>query len=308
MSSEEYHRRLADHQLRTLRRVSGDESISSRPNSEGDDINIDNPTEDIKSLLCSLEENEIKHRFKVDDDRPHRTGGSVADNDHSLKFTCRTYFSSQFAALRKAYIGNESLYLESLSRCNAMDTTGGKSGASFSRTWDKRFIAKHVTSRELDMFLANATKYFSYMSAALFDNLPTILVKILGVYQVVIPDSAGRRVTKQLVIMEDLFHGREIHHKFDLKGILRKAAHHEGEEDAVLLDDNLMEFTKGFPLPLLVSYFRLSTRMRACMQITFFVFIISGTLSNSFEECYDSGFPRTCQYERGGLQFIGGNR
>ena len=61
-------------------------------------------------------------------------------------------------------------------------------------------------------------------------------------------------VTKQIVIMEDLFQGRDISYRFDLKGIVRKAVKNGDEMPSVLLDDNLMEFTDGFPLPIQVIY------------------------------------------------------
>ena len=40
------------------------------------------------------------------------------------KFSIKVYFAPQFAALREAQFGDETLFLESLARCGAIDTTG----------------------------------------------------------------------------------------------------------------------------------------------------------------------------------------
>ena len=194
LSSDEYHRRLDEHQSRFLaaninKSRGGHQSGSSKspgvadaspiPASLSPSVSMSDESIRLEELLRSEEGNEIRYKITADDLLPR-----AIESDESQKFICKVYFASQFSALRKAYLGDETLYLESLSRCNAIDAGGGKSKASFCRTADKKFIAKTVSQREFDMFLSNARQYFSYMSAVLFHELPTVLMKILGVYQV----------------------------------------------------------------------------------------------------------------------------
>lgn len=51
----------------------------------------------------------------------------------------------EFAAPRRSFI-------RSLSMASKWDAKGGKSGATFSKTADERFVIKYVTKTELQMF------------------------------------------------------------------------------------------------------------------------------------------------------------
>ncbi|CAM9508974.1 unnamed protein product, partial [Ectocarpus sp. 13 AM-2016] len=75
-------------------------------------------------------------------------------------------------------------YIRSLCMTTKWDAKGGKSGATFSKTADERFVVKYITKTELQMFLDCALHYFEYMSKAFFHKLPTVLCKIVGVYQI----------------------------------------------------------------------------------------------------------------------------
>ena len=127
-----------------------------------------------------------------------------------------------------------------------------------------------------DMFQKIAPEYFKYMANAYATNKQTILCKVYGMYQVGFHNKAsGRKVLKEVVVMENLFYQRRVTRVFDLKGsarsryvptenvetfdtllVRRRAArahghHFETSTDSkVLMDDNLMELTKGLPLPL----------------------------------------------------------
>lgn len=131
----------------------------------------------------------IKHTFRDFDEK-----GQV-----SCKFVCTTYWATQFQAVREVFLspgsgGDESTqmsgsdieqsYIESLSSAATWAASGGKSGASFSRTSDHRFVIKCISRTELQMFLDCAPAYFEYLSKAFFHGLPTVLCKIVGVYQV----------------------------------------------------------------------------------------------------------------------------
>ena len=118
------------------------------------------------------------------------------------------------------------------------------------------------------------------MSKAFYRDLPTVLCKILGVYTVRVQNKeTGKRITENVVVMENLFYQRRITRVCDLKGssraryvevagdsrgddfdealIKRRRARRNGQtppsradSTQVLLDDNLMELTKGRPFPL----------------------------------------------------------
>ena len=131
----------------------------------------------------------IKHTFRDFDEK-----GQV-----TCKFVCTSYWATQFQAVREVFLspkpeGDESntssgsdieqSYIESLSSAATWAASGGKSGASFSRTSDHRFVIKCISRTELQMFLDCAPAYFEYLSKAFFHGLPTVLCKIVGVYQV----------------------------------------------------------------------------------------------------------------------------
>lgn len=180
----------------------------------------------------------IKHTFRDFDSK-----GQVV-----CKFVCTTYWATQFHAVRQAFLASsassqsasrdtssvssesasvpsidiESSYIQSLSAACEWAVSGGKSGASFSKTEDGRFIVKCISRTELQMFLECAPAYFEYLSKAFFHGLPTVLCKIVGVYQIGYHNRAtGKRTMEQVAVMQNIFHGRKISRVFDLKGSLR---------------------------------------------------------------------------------------
>jgi hypothetical protein len=154
------------------------------------------------------------------------------------KFICTSYWATQFHAVRQAFFSNntsdldtnhqeefdcgEKLFVRSLFESQKWDASGGKSGATFARTADGRFVVKCISRTELQMFLDNAVSYFDYLSKAFFHGLPTVLCKILGVYQIGYHNRVtGRRSMEQIVVMPNIFYGRNVSYTFDLKGSLR---------------------------------------------------------------------------------------
>ena len=62
-----------------------------------------------------------------------------------MQFHVRSYFALQFAALRQLCLNDPDsalTYIESLARGSDWATSAGKSGSSFFRTLDGRFIFK----------------------------------------------------------------------------------------------------------------------------------------------------------------------
>jgi len=121
----------------------------------------------------------IKHTFRDFDEK-----GNV-----TCKFVCTTYWATQFHAVRQVFLANasskqdthendsqltsevEQCYVESLSCAYTWAASGGKSGASFARTSDDRFVIKCISRTELQMFLDCAPAYFEYLSKAFFHGL-----------------------------------------------------------------------------------------------------------------------------------------
>ena len=230
-----------------------------------------------ESTLISQRKTHIKHRFNDIDPK--------TDNISS-KFICHIFYATQFQAVRAEYLkddDDDEGFIRSLSMADQWNAQGGKSGASFSKSSDSRFVVKHITRTELQMFLDFAPAYFEYLAKSFYHGLPTLLVKILGVYQLGYHNRlTGKRVMEQVVIMENLFYDRNITRIFDLKGssrqryvdiigengeniddfdnyLLKKrnCRRHKNSNgpvrfnpNKVCMDDNLMELTRGRPIPL----------------------------------------------------------
>ena len=136
----------------------------------------------IEAQMLVRAKSHIKHTFR--------------DFDHKgqpiCKFVCTSYWATQFHAVRQAFLATaqqhqqqtskepernstpadiENGYIRSLSAAYSWAVSGGKSGASFSRTDDGRFIVKCISRTELQMFLDCAPAYFEYLSKAFFHGL-----------------------------------------------------------------------------------------------------------------------------------------
>ena len=62
-----------------------------------------------------------------------------------------------------------------------------------------------------------------YLSKAFFHDLPTVLCKIVGVYQIGYHNSVtGKGTMEQVAVIQNIFFGRKIARIFDLKGSLRR--------------------------------------------------------------------------------------
>ncbi|XP_067015555.2 1-phosphatidylinositol 3-phosphate 5-kinase [Anabrus simplex] len=172
-------------------------------------------------------------------------------SDASTNFFCRVYFVEHFAALRQAVlpVGDEG-FVRSLARCVPWPARGGKSGSTFCKTKDDRFVLKEMSRLEMQLFLDFAHHYFSYIQHCHSSRHPTLLGKIVGVYRIKFRN-ANTTLASNLLVMENLFYSRTVTHKFDLKGSIRNrlvnpATEREGE--IVLLDENLLKMTCDSPL------------------------------------------------------------
>lgn len=125
----------------------------------------------IERQMLTRNKSHIKHTFRDFDMKGQPT----------CKFVCTTYWATQFQAVRKAFLSQngsslsgldaEESFVESLSSAYSWAASGGKSGASFARTSDDRFVIKCISRTELQMFLDCAPAYFEYLSKAFFHGL-----------------------------------------------------------------------------------------------------------------------------------------
>jgi 1-phosphatidylinositol-3-phosphate 5-kinase len=168
----------------------------------------------------------------------------VQFQDAHCNFFCRIYFAEKFASLRAQVlpIGEEG-YIRSLSRSVQWNARGGKSGSNFAKTADDRFVLKDMSKSEVQLFLESAPNYFAYMHKCYSTGQPTLLGKIVGIYQVIFKNNSNASLRTNLLVMENLFYNRTVSQKFDLKGSMRNRMvnpdNQEGE--IVLLDENLLK-------------------------------------------------------------------
>ncbi|XP_064073343.1 1-phosphatidylinositol 3-phosphate 5-kinase isoform X1 [Vanessa tameamea] len=179
---------------------------------------------------------------------------------------CRVYYASQFHKLRHMLLApldyneenkqyweegkccedlkdkdNKGLceieegFIRSLAHCVPWAARGGKSGSTFNKTKDDRYVLKEMTKPEWQQFLEFAPHYFNYVTNCRQKKLPSLLARILGVFSV---GGAGSGV----LVTEHVWYGHPVAQRFDLKGAARPRmpAAHQPAATAVLLDDHLL--------------------------------------------------------------------
>ena len=167
----------------------------------------------------------------------------------SAKMLCKVFYAEQFDALRRK-CGIADRFVESISRCLKWDSKGGKTKSVFLKTLDDRFVLKSLSPIETQAFLRFAPVYFRFVSEYFFHELPSCIAKMLGFYQVIIKNPAtGVDFNWFLIVMENLFYDRSPTRIFDLKGSMRnRRIQSTGEQNEVLLDENMVEFIYESPL------------------------------------------------------------
>ncbi|TVY39513.1 1-phosphatidylinositol 3-phosphate 5-kinase [Lachnellula occidentalis] len=170
-------------------------------------------------------------------------------SDGSARMQCKIFYAEQFDAVRRK-CGVADRIVESLSRCLKWDSKGGKTKSVFLKTLDDRLVVKSLSPIETAAFLRFAPAYFNIMSEALFRELPTVIAKMLGFYQIIIKNPAtGTEIKWDVLVMENLFYDRQLTRIFDLKGSMRnRKIQSTGEQNEVLLDENMVEFIYESPL------------------------------------------------------------
>ncbi|TDZ66150.1 1-phosphatidylinositol 3-phosphate 5-kinase fab1 [Colletotrichum trifolii] len=167
----------------------------------------------------------------------------------SATMLCKIFYAEQFDALRRK-CGVADRIVESLSRCLKWDSKGGKTKSVFLKTLDDRLVLKGLSQIETSAFLRFAPAYFGIMAEALFHDLPSVIAKMLGFFQLIIKNPVtGVEIKLDLLLMENLFYDRGPTRLFDLKGSMRnRKIQSTGEQNEVLLDENMVEFIYESPL------------------------------------------------------------
>ena len=159
--------------------------------------------------------------------------------------------------------------LLSLNKSNVWkDVSGGKSKASFYKTKDEKYLFKSINKNEFNMFLEIAFFYFQHIDEYLFHKMPSVLMKILGVYKIRIKKKEKGNTTIEqyyLMMMENLnfgFNGQEKRiRSYDLKGstINRYVQKKEKKQkdNIVLLDSNFKKDFNNEPIPLVKDLYGL---------------------------------------------------
>ncbi|XP_032520760.2 putative 1-phosphatidylinositol 3-phosphate 5-kinase isoform X1 [Danaus plexippus] len=182
---------------------------------------------------------------------------------------CRVYYASQFHRLRHMLLASlegdrleagccddpkdkdkglceiEEGFIRSLASCVPWAARGGKSGSTFCKTKDDRYVLKEMTKPEWQQFLEFAPHYFKYVTRCTQHKLPSLLARIVGVYSV---GGAGSGV----LVMENVWYPppapsppgpeqapEQTQLRFDLKGASRQRLA-SPDNNQVMFDENLL--------------------------------------------------------------------
>ncbi|KAL8370517.1 hypothetical protein RB595_000747 [Gaeumannomyces hyphopodioides] len=233
LSSTDYQAKLADirHSWKMSTRAAADEGEEMSGLSDSADVFVDE--EELETSLLRSTGTHLKYQF----------------TEGSAKMLCKIFYAEQFDALRRK-CGVADRIIESLSRCLKWDSRGGKTKSVFLKTLDDRLVMKSLSPIETAAFLRFAPAYFSLMAEALFHELPSVIAKMLGFFQIIIKNPVTNTEIKlDLLLMENLFYDRSPDRIFDLKGSMRnRKIQSTGEQNEVLLDENMVEYIYESPL------------------------------------------------------------
>ncbi|ODA79428.1 hypothetical protein RJ55_05021 [Drechmeria coniospora] len=236
LSSDDYKAKLANirneaQQMMQRENESAETEPKSLPMSDFGDGMVDEA--ELKKSLLRTMGTHLRYQFKE--------GAAV--------MTCKIFYAEQFDALRRK-CGVAERVVESLSRCMKWDSRGGKTKSVFLKTLDDRLVLKSLSPIETSAFVQFAPGYFTIMAEALFHDLPSVIAKMLGFFQVIIKNpSTGTETKLDLLITENLFYDRSPTRIFDLKGSMRnRKIQSTGEQNEVLLDENMVEYIYESPL------------------------------------------------------------
>ncbi|KAI0023745.1 hypothetical protein F4780DRAFT_776372 [Xylariomycetidae sp. FL0641] len=235
LSSEDYMQKLRGFHNRTARDAAKPSSDSAGETMDKGKLDPAAPIseERLQTSLVHTSSSHFKYQFA----------------EGSARMLVKIFYAEQFDALRRK-CGVADRIVESLSRCLKWDSKGGKTKSVFLKTQDDRLVMKSLSPVETSAFLRFAPAYFGLMAQALFHDLYSVIAKMLGFFQVVIKNPVTNTEIKlDLLLMENLFYDRAPTRIFDLKGSMRnRKIQSTGEQNEVLLDENMVEYIYESPL------------------------------------------------------------
>uniref|UniRef100_A0A182YC39 1-phosphatidylinositol-3-phosphate 5-kinase n=1 Tax=Anopheles stephensi TaxID=30069 RepID=A0A182YC39_ANOST len=146
------------------------------------------------------------------------------------------------------------MFARSLSKSVRWEARGGKSGSKFSKTVDDRFVLKEMSRTDLTIFENFAPNYFEYLQRCMRLKHITLLAKIFGVFKITIKRKDNTTVESAVLVMENLFCGKDINEKYDLKGSDRNRLvdpNRQTGTERVLMDENFIQMSWTNPLYIL---------------------------------------------------------
>jgi 1-phosphatidylinositol-3-phosphate 5-kinase len=244
LASDDYKSKLAENRRhwkkRSVRKEEGGQSSSDdglemydHSHTHGGGISATSDDEELEKSLTAPTSQHLKYAY----------------TEGTARMTCKIFYAEQFDALRQK-CGVADRLVESLSRCLKWDSKGGKTKSVFLKTLDDRLVMKSLSPIETSAFLRFAPDYFNIMAKTLFHDLPSVIAKMLGFFQVIIKNPlTNTEIKLDLLVMENLFYDRAPTRIFDLKGSMRnRKIQSTGEQFEVLLDENMVEYIYESPL------------------------------------------------------------
>ena len=213
-------------------------SLFIRPNLLVDEAQ---PSTIIAYALGSREH--LEHLSNAAGEKQRHLDYQFGDEINDSKFYVKIHFASEFDQFRRQIFEPGSAFLEdfmaSTSACDSWQTSGGKSGATFYKTSDERFLLKQVNKHEMITFQNIALRYFDYITK---NEDRTLMAKIVGLYTVGYKTALSCLKTN-VIVLENLFYGHKIAESYDLKGSMRnRLVDPQGNKgkELVLMDENLL--------------------------------------------------------------------
>ncbi|CAH8524445.1 unnamed protein product [Schistosoma margrebowiei] len=135
------------------------------------------------------------------------------------RFKFKEYCPMVFKSLRDRFGVDKMDYWDSFTRHQPLwDSTRGKSGSKFLVTYNRQFVAKTISSEEVEQMHQMLEEYYSYIVKG---HGQTLLPQFLGLYRLTVNDQES-----YILVMRNVFSPRlAIHKKYDLKNILYSSHH-----------------------------------------------------------------------------------
>ncbi|CAH8512306.1 unnamed protein product [Schistosoma bovis] len=127
------------------------------------------------------------------------------------RFKFKEYCPMVFKSLRDRFGVDKMDYWDSFTRHQPLwDSTRGKSGSKFLVTYNRQFVAKTISSEEVEQMHQMLEEYYSYIVKG---HGQTLLPQFLGLYRLTVNDQES-----YILVMRNVFSPRlAIHKKYDLK-------------------------------------------------------------------------------------------